>query len=125
MFLIGLANSLVDINAYTIIQRIAPAEVMGRVFGALESIVIAGMALGSLLMPLLIGRSGCAAGWSSSAPPSPARPRRDAGLRRIDTAALAPPGLALLRGVPTLARAAATRTRAARPRRSCRGRSRR
>ena len=35
MFLIGLANSLVDINAYTIVQRLAPAEVMGRVFGAL------------------------------------------------------------------------------------------
>ncbi len=58
MFLIGIANSLVDVNAYTLIQRIAPAEVMGRVFGALESIVIAGMALGSLLMAVLIATAG-------------------------------------------------------------------
>ena len=54
MFVIGVGNSLVDINAYTIIQRVAPAEVMGRVFGALESVAIAGMALGALLMPILI-----------------------------------------------------------------------
>ena len=44
MFLIGLANSIVDVNAYTIVQRVAPAEVMGRVFGALESLLTVGMA---------------------------------------------------------------------------------
>ena len=54
MLLIGVGNSLVDINAYTIIQRMAPADVMGRVFGALESMAIGGMALGAVLMPLLI-----------------------------------------------------------------------
>ena len=54
MFLIGLANSMVDVNAYTIVQRVAPAEVMGRVFGALESLLTVGMALGALVMPLLI-----------------------------------------------------------------------
>ena len=54
MCLIGIGNSLVDINAYTIIQRMAPADVMGRVFGALESIAIGGMALGAVLMPVLI-----------------------------------------------------------------------
>jgi MFS family permease len=51
MVLIGLANSIVDVNAYTILQRLVPDEVMGRVFGAMESALIASMALGSLSMP--------------------------------------------------------------------------
>ena len=44
MALLGLGNSLVDINAFTIMQRLVPDEVMGRVFGAVESALIAGMA---------------------------------------------------------------------------------
>jgi hypothetical protein len=36
MFLIGVGNSIVDINAITIIQRVTPDETMGRVFGALD-----------------------------------------------------------------------------------------
>ncbi|MDA8026193.1 MAG: MFS transporter [Actinomycetota bacterium] len=54
MLLIGLANSVVDVNAITILQRIVPNEKLGRVLGALEAGTIAGMALGSLLMTLLI-----------------------------------------------------------------------
>ena len=51
---IGLANPLVDVNAMTLLQRIAPESVLGRVFGALESALIGTMALGALLMPLLV-----------------------------------------------------------------------
>ena len=58
MALIGVGNSLVDVNAFTILQRIVPDEVMGRVFGAVESLLVAGMALGALLMPLLINTVG-------------------------------------------------------------------
>ena len=47
MALIGLGNSLVDVNAETIIQRLVPDEVLGRVFGALDSAAIAGMAIGA------------------------------------------------------------------------------
>jgi MFS family permease len=103
MVLLGLANSIVDINGFTIIQRIAPAETMSRVFGALESAFIAGMAIGALLMPLLIKTIGtrwglvvvgagvaCTVGFGA------------AGLRRIDTVALVPPGLELLRSVSIL-----------------------
>ncbi len=104
MILIGLANSLVDINAFTIVQRIAPPEVMGRVFGALESLLILGMALGSLIMPVLIEwlglRSGLAVVGAGVATLALAGM---AGLIRIDTSVLAPPGLALLRKVPMLA----------------------
>jgi MFS family permease len=100
---IGLGNSLVDINVYTILQRVVPDEVMGRVFGALESVFISTMAVGALLMPLLLELTsmrgallvigaGIGALVLLSVP----------GLRRIDATALAPAGLELLRGVPIL-----------------------
>ena len=54
MVLLGVGNSVVDINGFTIIQRITPEETMSRVFGALESAFIGSMAIGALLMPLLI-----------------------------------------------------------------------
>ena len=104
MFLIGVANSLVDVNAYTLIQRLAPTEVMGRVFGALESIVIAGMAVGSLLMAVLIATAGLRWGLVViGAGVAALAVAGLTGLRRMDTTALAPPGVALLRQVPTLA----------------------
>jgi MFS family permease len=104
MFLIGVGNSLVDINAYTILQRMAPADVMGRVFGALESIAIGGMALGAVLMPVLIELVGVRGGLLIiGAAVAVVAVAGFAGLRRIDATLLAPPGLALLRAVPTLA----------------------
>ncbi|HET7357216.1 MAG TPA: MFS transporter [Nocardioidaceae bacterium] len=52
--LLGFGNPLVDVNMFTIVQRLAPDEVMGRVFGALETCLIAGMAVGAVVMPFLI-----------------------------------------------------------------------
>lgn len=103
MVIIGVANSVVDVNAYTILQRLVPDEVMGRVFGAMESAVVGGMALGALLMPILIStvglRSGLAViGVGVSAIAVVGIP----GLRRIDKVALAPAGLDLIRGVAIL-----------------------
>ena len=54
MALLGLGNPLVDVNLDTIVQRLAPDEVLGRVFGSLEACFIATMALGALLMPFVI-----------------------------------------------------------------------
>jgi hypothetical protein len=73
---------------------------MGRVFGALESMLIAGMAVGSLAMPLLINTVGLRTGLVvlgafAGTLTVVAFPR----LRRIDTIALAPEGLDLLRAV--------------------------
>ncbi len=104
MFLIGLANSMVDVNAYTIVQRVAPPEVMGRVFGALESLLTVGMALGALVMPLLIELVGLRTGLVIvGGTVTLIGLAGFAGLRRIDETALAPAGLALVRGVPLLA----------------------
>ncbi len=54
MALLGLGNPLVDVNMDTIVQRLSPDEVLGRVFGALEACFITTMALGALGMPFLI-----------------------------------------------------------------------
>lgn len=98
MFVIGVANPVVDVNASTILQRLAPDEVLGRVFGALETVLIGSMALGSIAMPLMIETIGLH--WSLAALavvivalvlPSMVR------LRRLDVSLRAPEGLELLR----------------------------
>jgi MFS family permease len=99
--LLGLANPLVDVNLDTIVQRITPDAVMGRVFGALEACVIATMALGSFLMPVLLHfwslRASLAViGLGVVAMALPFLPR----MRRLDTRLLPPVGLDLLAAVP-------------------------
>jgi len=98
MLVIGVANPVVDVNASTILQRLAPDEVLGRVFGALEAVLIGSMALGSILMPLMITMIGLH--WSLAllaivivalVLPSMVR------LRRLDVSLRAPEGLELLR----------------------------
>jgi MFS family permease len=104
MILLGLANSVVDVNAYTILQRITPEGTMARVFGAMESAVIGGMALGALLMPVLINSIGIrwglvVIGASVAVLVVLGLP----GLHKIDLAIEPPTSLGLLRGVPLLA----------------------
>ena len=62
MWLIGAANSVVDVNAITILQHLVPNDKLGRVLGALEGGEVAGMALGSLLMTVLIHWTGLRTG---------------------------------------------------------------
>ncbi|HSN06451.1 MAG TPA: MFS transporter [Candidatus Angelobacter sp.] len=100
MAVIGFANPIVDVNASTILQRLTPDAVLGRVFGALDTGLIAGMALGSMLMPLLIHLTGlrwslAILGVGISVVVLPAFPR----FRRLDVALGEPEGLPLLRRV--------------------------
>jgi hypothetical protein len=44
----------VDVTAVTLVQRTTPREVVGRVFGILESMLIAALGAGALLAPALI-----------------------------------------------------------------------
>lgn len=53
VLIIGFANPIVDVNASTILQRLTPDAVLGRVFGALDTGLIAAMALGSIIYPVL------------------------------------------------------------------------
>ena len=103
MLLIGLANSIVDISAYTIVQRVVPNEVMARVFGSMESAIIGAMALGALLMPLFIHLIGLRAGLAViGGVVTIATLFGLRGLMEIDATVLAPAGLGLLRTVDIL-----------------------
>jgi MFS family permease len=56
--IMGLANPLVDVNTLTLVQRMTPIAVLGRVFLILEAGLMATMALGAFLMPLAVGLVG-------------------------------------------------------------------
>jgi MFS family permease len=102
--LLGFGNPLVDVNLFTIVQRLVPDEVMGRVFGALETCLIAGMALGSVVMPFLIGGLGLRAALTVVgvlvAVLAIAGVRR---MRSLDRRLGRPDGLPLLRTIPMFA----------------------
>jgi len=54
MGVFGVGNTLVDVSGVTLMQRAVRDEVLGRVFGALESLLVAGLAVGALITPPLI-----------------------------------------------------------------------
>jgi hypothetical protein len=104
MLLIGVGNSLIDINGFTVLQRLVPDAVMARVFGAVESLLIAGMAIGALLMPLMINTVGLRAGLAIlGAAVTAASLAGFPGLDRIDKAIHAPLKLGLISGNEILA----------------------
>ncbi len=51
--LVGIANTLVDVAGLTLLQRSVADEVLARVFGALESLLVGTLALGAVLAPVL------------------------------------------------------------------------
>jgi MFS family permease len=56
--LLGVGNTLVDVSGLTLLQRTAPEQVLGRVFGVLESLVVGTLGLGAIIAPLLISLFG-------------------------------------------------------------------
>ena len=100
--LVGLAQAFVDVAGRTLLQRTVREEVLARVFGLQESIVMAGMAVGAVIAPLAVAWAGARgafvlaglipAGLAVVAWPS---------LRRLDReAALPGPEFAILRSIP-------------------------
>lgn len=53
--LVGAGNALIDVAGFTLIARIAPAPVLARVFGLLESVIAVTVGLGGVVTPLVIG----------------------------------------------------------------------
>jgi MFS family permease len=102
--IIGIGNSIVDVNALTIMQRAVPDDVLGRALGALEGLLLATLGLGAVLAPVLIDVVGPEAALIATGALLPllallSRPR----LRALDERTAAPTATGLLRGVPMLA----------------------
>jgi len=56
--LIGVGDTLVEVSAPTLLQRAVPDEVLGRVFGAVESLIIGAMGIGAAIAPALVSAFG-------------------------------------------------------------------
>lgn len=52
--LIGVGETVVEVAGPTLLQRSVPQEVLARVFGALESMLVATIGLGGVVAPLLV-----------------------------------------------------------------------
>jgi MFS family permease len=56
--LVGIGDTLVEVAAPTLLQRAVPDEVLGRVFGAVESLIIGAMGIGAIAAPPLVNSIG-------------------------------------------------------------------
>jgi len=54
----GVGNTLTDISALTLMQRAVSDDVLARVFGVLESILLASIGVGALVAPILVATLG-------------------------------------------------------------------
>jgi MFS family permease len=99
---VGVANAILDVAGFTLVQRTVPSEVRGRVFGALEGIVSLTFALGSLVAPLLVDWFGLQGALVSAGLLLPVLAALAAiPVGRADAAAVVPhEQVELLRGVP-------------------------
>jgi MFS family permease len=102
--LIGIANPLVEVNFCTAIQRMAPERIIGRVFGAIEGSMIAGMAIGACIAPFLVDALGlrptlAIVALAVGVPTVAVLP----AARALDTRLEPPEDLALLQSLPIFA----------------------
>jgi hypothetical protein len=55
---VGVGNALIDLAGFTLLARMAPDDVLARVFGVLESLVALSIGLGAIVASLVIDMSG-------------------------------------------------------------------
>jgi MFS family permease len=102
--IIGIGNSVTDVNAITLLQRGVPDDVLARVLGAIHSLLLASIGVGNLLAPLLIELTGIRAALLVGGAFLPVVVLLSwRGLRRIDAEAVPPAQVALLSGIPIFA----------------------
>jgi MFS family permease len=102
---VGLGNTVVDVAAFTLLQRSVADDVLARVFGVLESLLLATIGLGALAAPGLVSAVGTRTtliGVGAVLPILTALCWRK--LRAVDVDARVPQReLALLQGIPLFA----------------------
>ena len=102
--IVGIGNSVVDVSAITLLQRAVPDAVLGRVLGAIESVLLASLGIGALLAPQLISVGGLRVALLAAGALLPALVALSwLALRRIDAGAEAPAETGLLASLPIFA----------------------
>jgi MFS family permease len=103
--LLGVGNTLVDVSGLTLLQRTAPPDVLARVFGVLESLVVGTIGLGAILAPVLVSLFGVRWALVATGLLLPVLALVTwARLRKIDERTVVPErGLELLRRLPLFA----------------------
>ena len=98
---VGAANSVEDVAAFTLLQRLIPDRMLTRVFGVVWSLAMGGVAIGSIAAPALVDAVGPSSAFVAVGAILPvltlATYRR---LATIDKEAVAVPELALVQRVP-------------------------
>jgi hypothetical protein len=57
----GICQAVLDTGGRSLLARVTPHEVLGRVFGVLEGVMMATLAIGSLMVPVLVALGGVTA----------------------------------------------------------------